>query len=153
MSECNRGVWQLGHANVLLMFFLGPWLRVLLLRRRESEALKRILRTAYAFFFFFLLLPDKYSTRWLLILFLFLLEDGAGENKARAFLCAAVWCGVWVTMTRSRVCLWQQCQCTESDSDANSAFIPQDTEQNSWAHGAHIGHMEPQMEGSDKAQP
>ncbi len=27
------------------------------------------------------------------------------------------------------------------------------TEQNSWAHGAHIGHMEPQMEGSDKAQP
>lgn len=53
MSECNRGVWQLGHANVLLMFFLGPWLRVLLLRRRESEALKRILRTAYAFFFFF----------------------------------------------------------------------------------------------------
>lgn len=51
MSECNRGVWQLGHANVLLMFSGGCGWERCSYAGVNLEALKHILHSPYSFFF------------------------------------------------------------------------------------------------------
>lgn len=91
LCKCQNAIEVSDNSGMQMCFwcFLGLWLRALFLRWCESWGIK-----AYSPFslLFFCLLPDKYSTRWLLILFLFLRADGRG-NKARLFV-LGVWCEV-----------------------------------------------------------
>lgn len=148
MSECNRGVWQLGHANVLLMFFSGLVAASAVPPPVWICSHKVIQRFLLAFFFFFGLLPDKYSTRWLLIPFC-----GRVGETLPDFVCGdLVWGVSYGDKVRRPVHGSNDNPQRERENRMLRALLFLEI-RSSWAHAAHIGRMEPQMGGSDKAQP